>query len=170
MCAVWPCGRCGHRPGLRWLLPLPIRGGTVWFTCISRQFRQRSGMCKLLKFSKLHRLTPGRPTPRSPAGRTRVKERNTSPSRLVMAACARLLISEKLVEHQQQAHVGRRQHQRQFPAHNPSLQKQSVTPRRACIQSNPDKCTKCLSIVSPHATTQRGYAVLRSQLSCWRVL
>jgi hypothetical protein len=38
------------------------------------------------------------------------------------------------------------------------------------IQSNPDKCTKCVPIVRAHATTQRGYAVLRSKFSCWRVL
>jgi hypothetical protein len=38
------------------------------------------------------------------------------------------------------------------------------------LQSNSDKCTKCVSIVRAHATTQRGYAVLRSQLSCWRLL
>jgi hypothetical protein len=38
------------------------------------------------------------------------------------------------------------------------------------IQSNPDKCTKCVSIVRAHATTQRSYAVLCSEFSCWRVL
>jgi hypothetical protein len=38
------------------------------------------------------------------------------------------------------------------------------------VQSNPDKCTKCVSIVRAHAITQRGYAVLRSEFSCWRVL
>ena len=42
--------------------------------------------------------------------------------------------------------------------------------RRTVEQSNPDKCTKCLSIVRAHATTQRGYAILRSEFSCWRVL
>ena len=29
---------------------------------------------------------------------------------------------------------------------------------------------KCVSIVSAHATSQRGYAVLRSELSSWRLL
>jgi hypothetical protein len=36
------------------------------------------------------------------------------------------------------------------------------------LQSNPDKCIISVSIVWAHATTQRGYAVLRSEFSCWR--
>ena len=38
------------------------------------------------------------------------------------------------------------------------------------VQSNPDKCTKCVSIVRAHATAQRDYAVLRSEFLCRRVL
>jgi hypothetical protein len=36
---------------------------------------------------------------------------------------------------------------------------------RLKVQSNPDKCTKYVSIVRAHATTQRGYAVLRIKFS-----
>jgi hypothetical protein len=38
------------------------------------------------------------------------------------------------------------------------------------IQSNLDKCTKCVSIIRAHATTQRSYAVLRSEFPWWQLI